>query len=155
MAKRTALFLAILVCWAFSAVHVNTAWASSPPGDLSQNHLKRIINGKAQDLTEILERTTIVIRFPGGDSAKESEIQSRFGLKKIGPVNGRNDLIVFEFFKPPVSTEEAVYRWKKVLDSSEFASLVFAFPEGRYALSGAVKIQWKKFLSALMKMITC
>lgn len=109
------------------------------------DNLIRIVNGKPQNLTQILENKTIVVRIA---SEKESQIQSRFGLRKIGPLPGRSDLIAFEFLKPPVSNEEAIGRWNEISNFSDFASLVFVFPEGRYALSGDIKIQWKKFLAS-------
>lgn len=110
------------------------------------DNLIRIVNGKPQNLAQILESKTIVVKITNDE--KESQIKSRFGLKKIGSLTGRLDLIVFEFLKPTVSSEEALWRWNEISNFSDFASLVFVFPEGRYALSGDIKIQWKKFLSS-------
>lgn len=147
MTKKPVLLAILLIPFFLFSVMAYTARADAPPGSFSQDNLKRVVNGGLQDLAAILESKTIVIRFQEINAEKESQIQSQFGLKKIGIIPGRSDLMVFEFLKPPVSNKDMISRWNAILDSSDFASLVFAFPEGRYALSGAVKIQWKKFFS--------
>lgn len=146
MTKKPVLALILLAASLSLAVTVYPARAETLSETFGQDNLKRIVNGSLQDLYPILESKTIVIRFQKNDAEKELQIQSRFGLKKVNPIPGRTDLVAFEFLKPPPSNKEAIIRLNKILDSSDFASLVFAFPEGRYALSGAVKIQWKKFL---------
>lgn len=147
MTKKPVFPLIFLVASLSFAAAIYPVGAEATPNFFSKDNLKRVVNGGSQDISVILESKTIVIRFQENNAEKESQIESQFGLKKIGTVPGRSDLTVFEFLKPSASREDAISRWNKILDSSDFASLVFAFPEGRYALSGAVKIQWKKFFS--------
>jgi len=148
MMKNPALTILFSVFSLLGAMTIHSVSAEAQSSSVfNQENLKRIVNGKPQDLFLILENKAVVIRSQEWGPEKESKVQSKFGLKKTGQIPGRSDLVVFEFLKPPVSTTEAISRWNEILNSSDFASLVFAFPEGRYVLSGAIKIQWKKFLS--------
>src|SRR3989338_2263830 len=113
----------------------------------AKDNIQRVINGQLQDLTLILDKNSLVVYLGGLDEKARADLEkmleSNFGLKKGDALYEKPDYILFYFRKSPQTLDAEIARWNEVLARSPFASPVFVFPEGKFALSGTIKIQWK------------
>ena len=114
----------------------------------AKDNIKRVINGQLQDLAPILDKNSLVVYFGGLDEKTRADLEkileSNFGLKKANTLYEKPDYILFHFRKTPPTLDAGIARLNEILTKTPFTSPVFEFPEGKFALAGTIKIQWKK-----------
>ncbi|OHA13284.1 MAG: hypothetical protein A3G49_01375 [Candidatus Sungbacteria bacterium RIFCSPLOWO2_12_FULL_41_11] len=146
---KVVIFIGFFSCLA-GFIRSGPVWAEELKFPIfSRENIKRVINGELQDILPLVDKNFLVVYFGGLDEAARTDLQRtlevRFGLEKIDTLYEKPDFIRFRYLKTPLTIDAVLARWNEVSAKVPFASSVFEFPEGPFALSGVIRIQWKKF----------